>query len=308
MIFLYIIPSLLLGWSLGTNNAGHIFGPPVVSGLVSYKKVRIVASIFVFLGAIVGGKAGLKTLGQLTNLDIRFLSLSLFSAFLTMMIMTLLALPASATQAVVGALIGASILKGQVNLGLLIGIFISWLLTPVGAIFFSYILYKVVAFFFRKFLTLATQDMFIRVLTWFVIIYSSYSLGANNVANVTGVFTNLLFTPLILSIIGGLSIAIGIFTTNQKVLYTVGKGILEMDHFSSAISIFGVSVSLWLFSLIGVPVSASQAIIGSIIGVGLATGTRTFDYKLIFKIVFGWIGTPLVSGLISFLIIWIFKL
>ena len=237
MIFLYIIPSLLLGWSLGTNNAGHIFGPPVVSGLVSYKKVRIVASIFVFIGAIIGGGAGLKTLGQLTNLEVGYLSLSMFSAFLTMMIMTLLALPASATQAVVGALIGASILKGQVNLGLLVGIFVSWLLTPLGAIFFSYILYRVIAFFFRKFLTLATQDMFIRVLTWFVIVYSSYSLGANNVANVTGVFTDVLLSPLILSIIGGLSIAVGIFTTNQKVLYTVGKGILEMDHFSSAISI-----------------------------------------------------------------------
>jgi PiT family inorganic phosphate transporter len=88
----------------------------------------------------------------------------------------------------------------------------------------------------------------------------------------------------------------------------VGKGILEMDHFSSAISIFGVSVSLWLFSLIGIPVSASQAIIGSIIGVGLATGTKTFDYKLILKIVFGWIGTPLASGLISVLLIRVFKL
>ncbi len=82
MIFLYIIPSLLLGWSLGTNNAGHIFGPPVVSGgLVSYKKVRIVASIFVFIGAIIGGGAGLKTLGQLTNLEVGYLSLSMFSAF-----------------------------------------------------------------------------------------------------------------------------------------------------------------------------------------------------------------------------------
>ena len=55
-----------------------------------------------------------------------------------MMIMTLLALPASATQAVVGALIGASILKGQVNLGLLVGIFVSWLLTPLELYFFLY--------------------------------------------------------------------------------------------------------------------------------------------------------------------------
>lgn len=113
MIFFYILPSLLLGWSLGTNNACHIFGPPVVSGLVSYKKVRIVSAIFVFLGAVVGGKAGLKTLSQLTNLDIRFLSLSLFCAFLSMFLMTLFALPASATQAVVGSLIGATILKAK---------------------------------------------------------------------------------------------------------------------------------------------------------------------------------------------------
>ncbi|HOB16430.1 MAG TPA: inorganic phosphate transporter [Defluviitoga sp.] len=308
MIFFYILPSLLLGWSLGTNNACHIFGPPVVSGLVSYKKVRIVSAIFVFLGAVVGGKAGLKTLSQLTNLDIRFLSLSLFCAFLSMFLMTLFALPASATQAVVGSLIGATILKGEVNLGLLVGILVSWLLTPVGAMFFSFVLYNALSLLFRKFLTIAGQDRFIKILTWIVIIYSSYSLGANNVANVTGVFADILFTPTILTMIGGIAIAVGILTTNQKVLHTVGKGILEMDHFSSAISIFGVSISLWIFSLIGIPVSATQAIIGSIIGVGLATGTKTFDYKLILKIVFGWIGTPLASGLISFLIIWIFKL
>lgn len=172
---------------------------------------------------------------------------------------------------------------------------------------FSFVLYNALSLLFRKFLTIAGQDRFIKILTWIVIIYSSYSLGANNVANVTGVFADILFTPTILTMIGGIAIAVGILTTNQKVLHTVGKGILEMDHFSSAISIFGVSISLWIFSLIGIPVSATQAIIGSIIGVGLATGTKTFDYKLILKIVFGWIGT-LASGLISFLIIWIFKL
>jgi PiT family inorganic phosphate transporter len=307
MNFLFLIPAILLGWSLGSNNSSNIFGPPVSSGLVSYKKAIIISSLFVIVGSIVGGRNGLNTLSNLADLDIFYLSLSLLCAFLTMTIMSFFGLPASATQAVVGALVSVSLLKGSFDTKILIDIFISWIFTPIGALVFSLILYKIFALIFRKFLGVATQDRFIKVLTWLVVCYSSYSLGANNVANVTGVFTNILLTPILLLVIGGLSIAFGILTTNKKVLNTVGKGIIELDHFSSVISILGAAMTLWVYSLIGIPVSAAQAIIGSIIGVGLATGTRTFDTKVIAKVIFGWVGTPLASGIISFLFVYILE-
>jgi PiT family inorganic phosphate transporter len=161
---------------------------------------------------------------------------------------------------------------------------------------------------FRKFLGITAQDRFLKVLTWIVICYSAYSLGANNVANVTGVFAKVLFTPFLLLIIGGTSIAIGILTTNKKVLYTIGKGIVELDHFSSSVSILGAGVTLWIYSLVGVPISAAQATIGAIVGVGLATGTRTFDTTTIMKVIFGWVGTPMISGIISLTVLFLIQL
>ena len=308
MLLFYLIPAILLGWSLGSNNSSNIFGPAVTSGLVSYKKAIIVSAFFVFVGSVVGGINGLNTLGALTNLNIELLSLALFCAFLAMIFMSFFGLPASATQAVVGALIGLSILKGTFNSLILTRIFISWILTPIGALIFAFILYRLLALMFRKFLGITAQDKFLKVLTWLAICYSAYSLGANNVANVTGVFADVLLTPSFLLIIGGLSIAVGILTTNKKVLYTVGKGIVELDHFSSSVSILGTGVTLWIYSLIGVPVSAAQATIGAIVGVGIATGTRTFDTGTIMKVIFGWVGTPMISGIISLIVLFLIQL
>jgi len=303
MLLFYLIPAILLGWSLGSNNSSNIFGPAVVSGLISYKKAIIISALLVTAGSVIGGRQGLNTLGALTNLNVELLSLALFCAFLTIMFMSFVGLPASATQAVVGALIGISILKGAFNSTILTRIFISWILTPIGALILSFILYRLFALIFKKFLGITTQDRFLKILTWIAICYSAYSLGANNVANVTGVFVNVLFTPYLLLLIGGSSIAVGILTTNKKVLYTVGKGIMELDHFSSSVSILGAGATLWIYSLIGIPVSVAQAIIGAIVGVGIATGTRTFDMNTIRKVIFGWIGTPIISGIISIIVL-----
>jgi PiT family inorganic phosphate transporter len=49
-----------------------------------------------------------------------------------------------------------------------------------------------------------------------------------------------------------------------------------------------------------VPVSTSQAIIGSVLGIGLLKGVQTIHFRVLFGIVFGWFGTPLIAGIISY--------
>ncbi|BBE30321.1 anion permease [Tepiditoga spiralis] len=300
----FLIPAIFLGWSLGSNDAANLFGPPVSSGIIKYKHAIIIASIFVVLGAIIGGAAGLKTIGGLTDINLRESSISLFGAALTVTFMTFLGLPVSTSQAVVGSLVGVGMLRGSVDLSKLIKVVISWVGTPIGALIIAFFAYKIVSYFFRQFLSVQKQDIFIIVGTWAVGIYGSYSLGANNVANVTGALVgrNELFTIPLMATIGGLSIAFGILTFSKRVMMTVGKGIIELDHFSSMITIFAASATVWIYSLIGVPVSSSQSIVGAIIGIGFATGTKTVDKKAIFKIVSGWVSTPVLSGIISVIV------
>jgi len=63
-------------------------------------------------------------------------------------------------------------------------------------------------------------------------------------------------------------------------------------------------ISLGLPPIPLVPVSSSQAIVGAIIGLGLARGGYGINYKVLAEIGLGWILTPVVSGLIAFVVLW----
>jgi phosphate/sulfate permease len=49
-----------------------------------------------------------------------------------------------------------------------------------------------------------------------------------------------------------------------------------------------------------VPVSSTQVVIGSIIGIGLYRGARNINFRILGEIATGWIATPLFSGILAF--------
>ena len=303
---IYVLPSIFLGWALGANDAANVFGPSVASGLVPYRKATIVSAIFVVIGAVVGGAAGLETIGSLSTGDVVEGALSVLSAAISVAIMTYFGLPVSTSQAVVGGIVGIGLILGGINLRILLKVVIAWLATPFGAMLLGYVLYKIATPIFRRIKSVQVQDLFLKIVAWIVGAYGSFSLGANNVANVTGALVGKYLSVQTAALIGGLSIAFGILTYSRKVMMTVGKRIVELDHFSSLISIFAESLTVWVYALIGVPVSTSQAIVGGVLGAGYAKGTRLGSKKILIRIIFGWVGTPTVAGIISMGIYWIY--
>ena len=96
-----------MGWSLGANDASHVFGSAVGSRMVSFRKAAIIASIFVILGAVFQGSGAAHTLGKLGSINALGGSFTLaLAAAITIYIMTKFSLPVSSTQAIVGAIIG----------------------------------------------------------------------------------------------------------------------------------------------------------------------------------------------------------
>ena len=51
-----------------------------------------------------------------------------------------------------------------------------------------------------------------------------------------------------------------------------------------------------LFSMLGIPVSTSSAIVGAVVGVGLVKGARSISKKTIVTILVGWVLTPRLAG------------
>ncbi len=332
MILFFLSSGLFLGWSLGANDAANVFGTAVGTKMIKFKTAALIASICVVLGAVLEGSGAahtLDTLGAVNTLPGAFAVA--FAAGLSITIMVRLGLPVSTSQAVVGAIIGWNVFSGsQTDLSSLTKIVLTWVLSPLIAAFFAMILYWVTKYILENSrIHLLTMDAITRLALIIVGAFGAYSLGANNIANVVGVFVasspfqELMIGDFItispiqqLFFAGGLAISVGVYTYSFKVMRTVGKDLFQLSPVTAFIVVLSHSLVLYLFASQGlrnwllthnlpalplVPVSSSQAVIGAILGIAIAKGGRNIQWNVLGRISSGWVTTPIIAGLVSFL-------
>ena len=255
----------------------------------------------IILGSMLQGAAGMHTLSGLVEQNLNTAFITALAAALTVTVMTYLNLPVSTSQAMVGAIIGIGIIIGHVDLSKLPKVFACWVGTPVGCVIATLILYPLLSKLLAKLkLNIFQQDSVLRFGLIVVGCYGAYSLGANNVANVTGIYieTGLLNIPQAL-IIGSLSICFGAITYSKRVMQTVGEKLVKLDPFSAFVAVLSMSIILNIYAIVGVPVSSSQAIVGGVLGIGFVKGVKTINLKTLTNIVIGWITTPLIAMMVS---------
>ena len=305
-----LLSGILLGWGLGANDSANIFGTAVSSRMVKYSTAIILTAIFVMFGAILQGEEGMNTLKGLTAQNQMTAFITSLAAAITVIIMTVLKLPISTSQAVVGAIIGLGIMQKDVNASGLTKVVTAWIGTPIGGFLFTIILYHLIYQLFKWIRpTIFQSDIFIKIGLLVAGCYGAYALGANNVANVTGVYVaGGILTPSQATLIGGISIAIGTLTFSREVMFTVGKSIVKLDAFSALITVVAHSITVHIYAVIGVPVSTSQAIIGAILAIGFIKGVQTINFTLLLRIVSAWFMTPVIGLLLSMFLYFIMHL
>jgi PiT family inorganic phosphate transporter len=300
----YLISALYLGWSLGANDAANIFGTAVSSKMVKFITAAILSSIFVILGSILQGRPGIETIGGISVMSLTTAGVSSLAAAIAVTMMTILRLPVSTSQAVVGSIVGVGIMQKHATLAGLDKIVLCWIGTPIGGCVFSIILYVTLARIINRFRpSWAGSDFLLRAGLIIAGCYGAYALGANNVANVTAVFYGAGFLSIqTAALIGGVSIALGILTFSKGVMKMVGKGIVRLDGYSALIVVLSNAVTVHMYAVIGVPVSTSQAVVGAVLGIGLLKRAEALKKRAILGVFSGWIATPLIAALASMLI------
>lgn len=310
-----------LGWSLGANDSANVFGTAVSSRMVTYRCAIWLTALFVILGAVLQGQAGIKTLSEdlkkkqkikttmtiktetriRRSSAIRLAVISSFAAALTVTLMTLLKIPVSTSQAVVGAIIGVGLMEKNVNLTGLGKVIICWIGTPIGGIIFSFILYWVFRKIFNKWKpSIFVYDPVMRGLLIICGCYGAYALGANNVANVSAVFVGKdMLSVKQAAVFGSICIAFGAVSYSKAVMLTVGRGIVKLDAFCAFICVLSQAITVHIYAIVGVPVSTSQAIVGAVMGIGFIKGIQTINFKTLRNVSLGWTATPFVAALLA---------
>lgn len=337
MILFFLTSGLFLGWSLGANDASHVFGAAVGSKMVTFRKAAIIASVFFILGAVIQGSGTSQTLGKLGAVNAIGGSFTLsLAAAITIYMMTKFALPISTTQAIVGAIIGWNLFTGNhTDSSTLTKIVASWVAGPIIGGLFAVLLFILVKKFKRSVkIHLIRFESYIKTGLLVVGAFGSYSLGANNIANVMGVFLpafnlkNLdlgiitLNSSQQLFLLGGLATATGIITYSRKVMHTIGSNILELSSEAAMIVVLAQALVLFIFSSTAlsdffvrmglppipmVPVSSSQVIVGCILGIGLYKGARNINFKVLGEIGLAWVASPVISGVLTFFLLFFIK-
>ncbi len=331
IIIFFLSSGLFLGWSLGANDAANIFGTAVGTKMIKFKTAALICSIFVIIGAVVSGAGASHTLGKLGAVNqLAGAFIVALAAALTVMWMTKAGLPVSTSQAIVGAIIGWNFFsKTATSLDSLTKIVGTWIFSPILSAFFAFLLFHLTKRIVEgSKIHLLRLDSYTRIGLLVVGAFGSYSLGANNIGNVMGVFINSspfkdipIYGPFQLSSIqqlflfGGIAIAFGVFSYSKKVMLTVGSGIFKLSPVTALVVVLASSITLFLFAsqelydLLTslhlpafplVPVSSSQAVVGAVMGVSLAKGGRNLNFRKLGQISLGWVATPLASAVLAY--------
>ncbi|ADI37665.1 putative phosphate permease CT_962 [Waddlia chondrophila 2032/99] len=150
----------------------------------------------------------------------------------------------------------------------------------------------------------------------------AFGHGANDVANAigplaaavgtltTGVIAMQLAIPSWILALGGGGIIIGLATWGWRVIETVGKKITELTPTRGFVAEFCAATTILVASRMGMPISTTHTLVGSVLGVGLARGIEALNLGMTRDIVISWVVTvPAGAGLsvcIFYVIQWIF--
>ncbi len=150
--------------------------------------------------------------------------------------------------------------------------------------------------------------------------YVAFAIGSNDVANAVGPFAAIItiiqtdsvvahtVVPVWVLAMGGIGIVIGLATYGYKVIETIGKKITELTPSRGFSAEFGAATTVLICSQLGIPISTTHTLVGSVIGVGFARGISALDFRVVRNIFSSWFITLPATMVISMILFVIFRL
>lgn len=300
-IVLVVLTAITLAIT-GANNASNSAGTVAGSKVTSYRNGVLIFILGIAAGAILEGwKLSNAVNGRTLQSALETPSLEVVMAVtLAMLILaTTLRLPLPITQALYGASLGSALYVGiPINWSNVLGVFLSWVATPILAMFVAYLLTRIT----RRLTFKGVQETIViyGLLTIATGFYTAYALGANTLGLIVGVVGPDIGSAQIL-ILAIVTTALGGYMMGERVARTVGEGMASLGPATGFSSQFSAALTVHMFTQIGIPVSISHSVIGGVLGGGLGKGVHALGTGVLGRLVLLW---ALVPGF-SLIMAWI---
>lgn len=321
-----IVVALIFCFTNGFQDAGASTATIVASRSLNHRRAAILASIAGFLGALLGGSAVAFTVFGLIDLhDVGLLPFVTLAAVVGATIWNLftwwMGIPSSSAYALIGGLIGASlasagsrgVLWGLADLlgasHKLVGmtkVFIFLVLAIAIGLVGGYISLRISALLLRNAKRKVNES--IKRTQWFAAVALAFGAGANNAQKHMGIIALLLASyegttvfgiPLWVRLACSAALGLGALIGGWRIMRTLGLVIHEMEPVHGLDSQVVSASSIAISTLAGSPISSTQVIASSIVGVGAANNAKKVRWSVGRDMAVSWILTIPASLLLA---------
>jgi PiT family inorganic phosphate transporter len=324
-IILIILIALAFDFTNGMHDAANSIATIVSTRVLSPRLAVIWAAFFNFVAFLIFGTGVATTIGRgmidIASVTPTVILAGLIGAIGWNMITWYFGLPSSSSHALIGGYAGAAIAKS--GLGVIIAS--GWYKTLIFIILAPAI--GLVLGYFLKIITTwiiyglkqrpAAVDRWSRISQLFSAAAFSLGHGGNDAQKTMGIITSLLFAggliqsfhvPLWVVLSAHAAIALGTLSGGWRIVKTMGQKITKLRPIDGFCAETAAASSIFLSTHLGIPVSTTHVITGAISGVGSANRLSAVRWNVTLRIVWAWIFTIPVAGVISGLIYFLIRL
>jgi len=320
-VIVLIVVALAFDFMNGFHDAANSIATVVSTGVLKPHQAVLFAAVFNFVALFIFQLKVATTVGRgiidQGIVDHYVVFGALTGAIAWDLITWYYGIPTSSSHALIGGLVGAAVAKAG-----------TWALLPAGilkTVAFIFIS-PFVGFIFGSLLMVAVAWLFVRatpsrVDRWFrraqLVSAALYSLGhgGNDAQKTAGIIWMLLIAagllgakdPIPYWIVAAcyLTIALGTAFGGWRIVKTMGQRITKLRPVGGFCAETGGAAMLFIATGLGVPVSTTHTITGSIVGVGSAQSVSAVRWGIAGNIVWAWILTIPCSAFIAGLAWWL---
>jgi len=316
-IIFVIFLALVFDYTNGMHDAANSISTIVSTRVLSPRKAVIWAAFFNFVAFLIFGTTVATTIGK-GMIDIKTVTTTVIlagigGAIVWNMITWYFGLPSSSSHALIGGYAGASIVKGGFGVIIASGwyktlIFI--VLAPTIGLCLGFIL-KIITMWIIYKQRPVVVNKWSRVLQLFSAALYSLGHGGNDAQKTMGIITSLLFTggliqefrvPLWVVLSAHAAIGLGTLSGGWRIVKTMGQKITKLEPIDGVCAETSAAFSIFLATHLGIPVSTTHVITGSISGVGSAIRFSAVRWGVTIRIVWAWIFTIPAAAVLAGLI------
>jgi len=305
--------ALAFAYSLGAHYTGACMGMPFAAGAIRLVPALLLMAPFVVVGAVFASGAVEATVGHgilaSATVAIPLAVAIVVSAFCLTAAYNTIALPTSTIQILVFSAVGAGLAAGVgVHWRTIETLVAVWATAPFAACGLGYAFTRLLdrrrsphaspsgapAPVSR--LTTHAAGALVAIGT-----AASFAMGANDVANASGAFVMTgLFGLTVAGLVGGVGMALGVLTWGRPLLRRVAFDVVRLDPTTAAASQLAQSTVILVSVAFGYFTSMNQALVGAMIGAGLARPGGTVRRRTVRDILAGWAVGPASGAALGF--------